>query len=299
MSIIKLASAVTALGLLLAASPAFAQTVCPEASEGTPCDGGFCVPATCNFATGDGGTTESACGLCIPSEPGQCVASIPAMACPGGETCVMNAGGGGGSAGGGAGGGHPDAGTLTGFQYSVGMCVVPHEGGTPEEDGGRLGADDASAVSANDDAAAYGGGTETAAAAERTRRTTRMAVSHAALKRTPRCRARRLGRRRGAAGAAAWRQARWAACGCRSASRASGSRSCGVGAPGGGSHLSCAGAEREQVARAAEAEAGEPHRAHSRNRAPCGFPAPAVYSAAEEPSRGSSLVLCWMNLRGG
>ena len=69
MSIIKLASAVTALGLLLAAGPAFAQTVCPEASEGTPCDGGFCVPATCNFATGDGGTTESACGLCIPSEP--------------------------------------------------------------------------------------------------------------------------------------------------------------------------------------------------------------------------------------
>ena len=40
------------------------------------------------------------------------------------------------------------------------MCVVPHEGGTPEEDGGELGADDASAVSANDDAAAYGGGTE-------------------------------------------------------------------------------------------------------------------------------------------
>jgi hypothetical protein len=156
MSTFKLASTLTALALLLASSPALAQTVCPEASEGQPCDGGVCVPATCSLATGDGGTTESACGLCIQSEPGQCLASGQGLQCPSGETCDMGYGGGGGSAGGGAGAGHPDAGTLTGFQYSVGTCVSPHEG----DDGGETGSEDASALGAEDDAAAFGGGTE-------------------------------------------------------------------------------------------------------------------------------------------
>jgi hypothetical protein len=81
-STFKLALQLPALAVVFASSLAFGQTVCPQADEGQSCDGGICVPATCHFANGSGGTTTSACGLCIQSEPGQCLASVPALACP-------------------------------------------------------------------------------------------------------------------------------------------------------------------------------------------------------------------------
>jgi uncharacterized protein (TIGR03382 family) len=143
---------VAAFAFVLVSANAGAQTVCPTDNEGQACDGGSCVPASCTFATAGGGMMTSACGLCVSVGPGQCLASDDGKPCEDGGTCLANGGGGGGGAGGS--GGHFEAGTLTGFSYGFGTCVVPHDGGVLG-DGGDLSAGDASA-NADEDAGAAG-----------------------------------------------------------------------------------------------------------------------------------------------
>jgi MYXO-CTERM domain-containing protein len=134
----SLAPFVVALTVSLGAGSASAQTVCAVADEGSACDGGTCVPATCMIATGNGGTNTSNCGLCVEVGPDQCLASDDGHPCGDGGTCKANSGGGGGA---GVGGGPVEAGTLTGFMYGIGSCVVPSDagpGGGGDEDGSVL-----------------------------------------------------------------------------------------------------------------------------------------------------------------
>jgi MYXO-CTERM domain-containing protein len=159
MKALSLASVVVVLAVSLHAGSASAQTVCPAADEGSACDGGTCIPATCMTATDDGGTATSNCDLCVEVGPDQCLASDDGNACGDGGTCMANSGGGGGAgAGGGGGGSSPvEAGTLTGFMYGIGSCVVPFDAGPGGGvDGAALanGGDDASSgddASADDD----------------------------------------------------------------------------------------------------------------------------------------------------
>lgn len=146
------------LGLLFSAASASAQTVCPTADEGQTCSGGTCIPAMCTFATSGGAMSSSMpCGLCVSIGPEQCLASDEGKACGDGGTCqASSVGGGGGGGVGGGGGGQVEAGTLTGFSYGIGSCVVPHEGGAGG-DGGELGAGDAGAEGNGEDGGTAGG----------------------------------------------------------------------------------------------------------------------------------------------
>jgi len=140
---------------LLLAHTASAQTTCPKSEEGSACDGGQCLSASCTFADGHGGTTESACGLCVMVGPGECIGSDAGPACPTGTTCNIGSVAAGGGSTGGGGGGSPEAGTVVSFGYSIGQCEGPRPDAS--DDSGEEG-DDASAN--DDDAGALGVGSD-------------------------------------------------------------------------------------------------------------------------------------------
>jgi hypothetical protein len=122
MSTFRLASALGALALLLAAPPVAAQSVCAHADEGHACDGGACIPGDCFIATDDGGLPQSVCSLCVPLEAGACQPEA-GLNCGGSAECFMNE-----QILSYPGGTTAEAGTLVGWAYSTGICIDPQTG---------------------------------------------------------------------------------------------------------------------------------------------------------------------------